>query len=190
MTQDIEIVWRMHMHGYKARMCLDTKVESVTPYKLRDWWKQRIRWNIGGTQCILKYRKQVFKKGMLGNFIIPLFTATLFIGLLGLFLFAYLMARRIILSYITAQYSLAANTAIIRMSELSFTPSVLNFFGVVLFLLGLGFTLFALGKVQNRHMQEKQNLFNISVYSLIYLAIYPIIMVASLYKYVRGKYSW
>ena len=53
MTQDIEIVWRLLSYGYKARMCLAAKVHSETPEKFKAWWKQRVRWNIGGTQTLI-----------------------------------------------------------------------------------------------------------------------------------------
>lgn len=56
LTEDIEIVWRMLANGYKARMCLAARVYSETPIKFSKWWRQRIRWNIGGTQCILQYK--------------------------------------------------------------------------------------------------------------------------------------
>ena len=61
MTQDIEIVWRMHNFGYKARMCLATQVYTSTPSKFRQWWKQRVRWNMGGTQCLIKHRNSLNK---------------------------------------------------------------------------------------------------------------------------------
>ncbi|MEI6849990.1 MAG: glycosyltransferase family 2 protein, partial [archaeon] len=91
MTQDIEIVWRMHTYGYKARMCLAAQVHTSTPMKFTKWWKQRVRWNIGGTQSIIKHRKSLFKHGMLGAFIIPFFSITLFVGLFGLAIFFYLL---------------------------------------------------------------------------------------------------
>lgn len=188
MTQDIEIVWRMRAHGYTVRMCLPAKVYSTTPHKIKDWWRQRIRWNIGGTQCIVKYKRLLFKKGMLGAFIIPFFSLSLFIGLFGLGLFLYLFIRRIAISYLSTKYSIYASTAIVRLQELSFTPSVLNFFGIVLFLLGLGFTFLVLGIVAESRV--KKGIFSILFYSIIYLTLYPLIMASALYKLARGKYSW
>ncbi len=188
MTQDIEIVWRMRSHGYTVRMCLAAKVYSTTPRKLRDWWRQRVRWNIGGTQCIKKYKHLLFRKGMLGAFIIPFFSLSLFIGLFGLGLFLYLLLRRIAVSYLSTKYSFYASTAIVRFQELSFTPTVLNFFGIVLFLFGLGFTFLVLGIFSEKRV--KKGIFNILFYSMIYLTLYPLIMVSALFKLIRGKYSW
>lgn len=189
LTQDIEIVWRLRSHGYRARMCLAAKVYSETPHKFRQWWKQRIRWNIGGTQTMLKYRRYLFKNGMLGVFIIPFFTISLFLGLFGLGLFTYLMLERLLVTYLSTKYSVYANTAIVTLQDLSFAPSVLNFFGAALFFLGLAFTLFVLANMRETEF-GKTKPFNILMYSLVYLAIYPFISVTAIYKLARGKYSW
>ncbi len=189
MTQDIEIVWKMLAHGYKARMCLATSVRSITPNKFKYWWKQRVRWNIGGTQCIAKYKSLIFKKKMLGAFVIPFFTASLFIGLFGLFLFIYLITRRIIVSYLSTKYSLYVNTAIVRLEELSFAPSILNYFGIILFILGFSFVFFILSFLKTYKLKNN-NVFNLTFYMIVYLSVYSTITVAALYKMIRGKYTW
>ena len=189
MTQDIEIVWRMISYGYKARMSLSARVYSETPKKFRQWWRQRVRWNIGGTQCIGKYKNLIFRRGMLGAFIVPFFSANLFIGLFGLGLFIYLIARRIFVFYLSTKYSVYASATIVRLQELTFSPSILNFFGVVLFILGLTFTILGLW-IMKELKGGKRNVFNIIYYITIYLTVYPTIMVAALYKLIRGRYSW
>ena len=189
LTEDIEIVWRMLANGYKARMCLAARVYSETPVKFSKWWKQRIRWNIGGTQCILQYKSLIFRRGMLGAFIIPFFSASLFIGLFGLGLFIYLLTRRVLVYYLSTKYSIYASTTILTLQDLTFSPSILNFFGAVLFLLGAFFTFYGLGVM--RELKKKHtNIFNILFYMLIYLAIYPLIMITALYKLATGRYSW
>jgi len=189
MTQDIEIVWRMHTHGYKARMCLATKVHTSTPSKFSRWWKQRVRWNIGGTQCIIRHKKSLFKDGMLGIFIIPFFTITTFLGLFGLVLFAYLFFTRLISTYLSTYYAYHANTVIFSFSDLSFAPSVLNFFGFTLFIIGLLFTIFVLKLVSDYSLKNK-NVFNILFYHIIYLSIYSVLLSYALYKLIRGNYTW
>jgi len=189
MTQDIEIVWRLLSYGYKARMCLSARVYTTTPTKFKLWWKQRVRWNIGGTQCIIKYGGIVFRKGMLGGFIIPFFSLSLFIGLFGLGLFIYLFSRIIIVSYLSTKYSLYASTAVLRFQDLSFAPSILNFFGFALFFLGVGFA-FLILKIMDAYKLKNNNIFNVLFYSIIYLSIYPTIMLAGLYKLIRGNYIW
>ncbi len=189
LTQDIEIVWRLISRGYKARMCLSAKVYSETPNKFKAWWKQRVRWNIGGTQSLLKYKKLVFKKKMLGAFIIPYFSLSLFLGLFGLSIFIYLLSRRILFYYLSTKYSVYAQATILTLQDLTFTPSVLNFLGAALFILGAAFTLIVIGIMNEKEVRNK-NILNILFYLLIYLAIYPLIMITSLTKLIRGKYSW
>jgi len=189
MTQDIEIVWRMLSKGYIARMSLATKVHSVTPRGFRLWWKQRIRWNIGGKQTLWKYKGLIFKKGMLGLFIIPFFSFSLFLGVFGLGLFVYLLLKRLVVTYLSTSYSIYASSAIVTFQDLTFAPSILNFFGLVLFLLGLSFTILGLVIINDDHV-KKSNVFNIFFYLIVYLAIYPFNLIHSLYKLAVGKYSW
>lgn len=189
MTQDIEIVWRMLSKGYKARMCLDARVYSETPRKFKPWWRQRIRWNIGGNQTLWKYKKLVFRNGMLGAFIIPFFAASMFLGLFGLGLFIYLISRRLLVGYLSTKYSLYASTTILRFQDLTFSPSVLNFFGAVLFILSLFFTILGISVISEKKFRNK-NILNILFYMVVYLSLYPLIMVTALYKLISGRYSW
>lgn len=189
MTQDIEIVWRLFSRGYKPRMCLGAKVYSATPTKFKAWWRQRIRWNIGGTQTLLKYKSYLFRKGMLGAFIIPFFSVSMFLGVFGLGLFTYLLTRRVLVSYLSTKYSVYSGAAILTFSDLTFAPSILNFFGGVLFITGFAFTALGLIIINDQHVRNK-NIFNIFFYLIVYLTIYPFIMITGLYKLVRGTYSW
>jgi cellulose synthase/poly-beta-1,6-N-acetylglucosamine synthase-like glycosyltransferase len=188
-TQDIEIVWRLLSKGYKARMCLATSVYSESPNKFKAWYNQRIRWTIGGTQTLLKYKSFILRKGMLGIFIIPFFAISLFLGLIGLCLFTYLLAKRMLVSYLAAKYSIYAGSALFHFQDLTFTPSLLNYFGAVMFLLGTAFTIFSLVAIKDKEIGNNK-WFNIGFYMIVYLTVYPIILVISLCKFARGKYSW
>ena len=189
LTQDIEIVWRLRFNGYRARMCLPAQVHSECPAKFKQWWRQRIRWSIGGTQTNFKYIKYAFTKGMFGMFIIPFFTVSLFLGLFGLMLFSYLITKNIITSYLSTHYSIAAQATILRFEELTFAPSILNFFGGALFFLGLGFTIFSLANIKDDYF-KKAKTFNILLFQIIYLTVYPIITLVAVIKLIRGRYSW
>ena len=189
LTQDIEIVWRLMSHGYKARMCLAAKTYSATPKKFKEWYKQRVRWNIGGTQTLIKYKNFLFRKKMLGAFIIPFFSFSLFLGLFGLSIFSYLWTRRLMTSYLSTKYSIYASSTIVRFEDLTFAPSILNFFGAALFFLGISFTYLGLS-VMKENSQKDKNVFNVLFYIIVYLAIYPTIMITGLYKLWRKKYSW
>jgi len=189
MTEDIEATWHLIHDGYKIRMCFLSRSSTVAPNTVRKWFNQRVRWNIGGFQTIVKYKHCIFRKGMLGFFILPFFAISLVLGTFGLGLFLYRILRELFSYYLSTNYSLAAQTAILVLEDLSFNPSILNFLGVVLFILGLGFVFFALRFV-NRHVKEKESFFSVIFYSLVYILLRPLVLIASLYKFMRGKYSW
>jgi len=189
MTQDIEATWHLTFKGWKRRMCLDTYVSTTVPSKFKGWFIQRKRWNIGGLQCINKYKKYLFRKGMLGLFIIPFFIFSTFLGLLGLSIFTYLVTIRILKNYLLIKFSFVADTAVVTLDQFFFTPSVLNYLGVVLFIFGTTFTLLILFSLKDIAL-KKQSFFNIFFYMLVYLAIYPFIMVTAIIDVARGKTRW
>lgn len=189
MTEDIEATWHLIHDGYGVRMSFISKSTTVAPDTLKKWFKQRIRWNIGGYQTILKYKHCFFRKGMLGFFILPFFSVSLVLGTFGLGIFSYRILRRILTSYLSTKYSLAAQTTVLALQDINLNPSVLNFFGVVLFVLGMGFIFFAL-KLINNQIREKENFFSVIFYSLVYILLRPIVLVWSLIKFSTGKYSW
>jgi cellulose synthase/poly-beta-1,6-N-acetylglucosamine synthase-like glycosyltransferase len=161
----------------------------VTPIRFKHWWNQRVRWNIGGLQTILKYKRFFLRKGMLGAFILPFFVVSLIVGLLGLGIFIYLFLRRIWLFYLSTKLSVVVGAEIIKFSEFNLSLSVLNFFGIALFILGVVFTLIGLTIMQEKELRNKHP-FILGFYFLLYLSLYPLILITSIYKLARGKYSW
>ncbi len=189
MTEDIEATWHLTYAGYTRRMCLATHATTTVPNKFKAWYNQRKRWNIGGLQCISKYKKCFLTKGMLGFFILPFFMLQLFLGLLGLSIFVYLITTRVLRNYVFAKYSISVGTPLLTMNDFFVTPSFLNYLGIILFIAGVIFTLLALFVMKERIL-KKQNFFNIFFYSLVYLAIYPFIMIVALYHFFRGTGKW
>ena len=98
MTEDIEATWHLIHDGYDVRMSFIAKSATVAPDTLKKWYKQRIRWNIGGYQTILKYKNCFFRKGMLGFFILPFFSVSLVLGVFGLGILFYRLFRRFLVS--------------------------------------------------------------------------------------------
>jgi len=190
LTEDIEITWNLAKHGYERRMCLSTHATTSVPVNLKAWYKQRRRWNIGGLQCISKYKGEFFEKGMLGMFILPFFTIQLFLGLIGLSIFVYLIFRRALADLLFATYSIQIGTPILTRNSLFITPSFLNYLGVIIFITGFIFTLVVLGIVKTESLLKKQNLFNLIFYLIIYLAVYPVILVSAVYNFMTKNYKW
>jgi poly-beta-1,6-N-acetyl-D-glucosamine synthase len=194
LTEDIEIVWNIVKHGYSVKMCLPGRVYSTAPDKFWVWFRQRLRWDIGGIQCLGTYRLLFLRKGMLGLFIIPFFAISMFLGLFGLGVFAYLAVNKIWQTFFYTQYSYIAGTSLLSIESLNITPTVLNFFGIVLFLLGLFFTLAGLG-IMGERRGGFRNIFNLLFYIIIYLTVYPVLLIFAfgkmiIYKVQGKKLGW
>ncbi len=189
MTEDIEIAWNLTKHGYEREMCLSTYATTTVPNKFLAWYKQRRRWNIGGLQCISKYRKHFFKHGMLGFFILPFFVSQLFLGLLGLGVGFYVVFRRLLSNFLFAKYSINVGTPLLTNSDLFITPSFLNYLGAILFVVGFIFMIIALSIVKAEFL-KKRNVIDLLFFSLVYLSIYPFIMIGAIYNFINKRYEW
>lgn len=189
LTEDIEMTWRITYFGYKRESNIDARVYTAVPDRLKEWWKQRIRWNIGGLQTISKYKSFFFKKGMLGLFIIPFFVISMTLGLLGLFIFLYLLSKRIYYAFFYTSYSLKAQTSVLVVEDLYLTPSVLNYYGIALFLSGLVFTIFGM-RIMKKQRVRNIKFWDILFYMVVYLTIYPLIFTFASYNFIRGKRNW
>jgi poly-beta-1,6-N-acetyl-D-glucosamine synthase len=190
MTEDIEITWHFVSKGWKIHMAIPSIVYTYPPTTVKTWFRQRIRWNVGGMQTVAKYRKKFFEVGMLGVFIMPYFILSWFLGLTGLFFLTYRFAQYIMMKYLVAKYSVAANVALITMDDMVLNPSILFFFGMLLFALGLIYTVTALvySKESGRFIGHRIR--DIFIYSVFYLLMYPPLLIISFYKYLRGYNKW
>ncbi|MCK4647551.1 glycosyltransferase family 2 protein [Candidatus Pacearchaeota archaeon] len=188
-TEDIEIIWHLTQAGYERRMCLSTHVTTTVPNKFKKWYFQRRRWNIGGLQCISKYKKYFLKKGMLGCFILPFFILQLFLGMLGLGIFVYLAITKFLKNYIFAKYSIQIGTSLVTMNDLHLTTDFLNYLGIILFVVGFVFTLLVLSIMKTSSL-KKHSIFNLLFFSIVYLSTYPFIMIGSIYNFVKKNHKW
>lgn len=189
MTEDIEITWRILEKGYDVKMSLNSRVYTIAPEKFKPWFKQRIRWNMGGVQSILKHKNKFFKKGILGFFVLPMFISAWIIGVLGIFLMIYNFGKWALKSYVSTTYSIGANTAVLSARDIALNPDILFFFGIVLFVFGLMFTLFSIFHQKEKGFKNPR-IIDIAVYTFFYLLTYPVILVMSVYKLIRGNVKW
>ena len=189
LTEDIEMTWRIAGYGYKRELCLDAVAYTVVPNKLKPWYNQRVRWGMGGMQTMNKYKNILFRKGMLGLFILPFFTVSLFLGLVGLSIFFYLLSKRIYYSFFFMDYTLQAQTHLLVVEDLYITPTILNYFGIALFIFGLLFTILAL-KIMKKQKVKKPNFLHLMIYMIVYLTVYPFVLISSIYRLARRKLSW
>lgn len=189
LTQDIEVTWHLGIKGWDRKMCLDTRVTSTVPTKFKAWYKQRRRWSMGGLQTMWKYKNQIGRKNMFGFFVLPFFILSSFLGLVGLSIFSYLLLSNLMKKYIFVKFSFIANTAVVTLNDFYFTPSVLNYLGVMLFVLGAVFTLLLIYLIKE-DIKLRGNVLTILVYMIVYMALYPFIMVTAIFKLIRRDMSW
>ena len=189
LTEDIEITWHLVYAGYTVRMCVPALVYTIAPSKFKDWFKQRIRWNVGGLQTIKKYNRTFLKKGMLGNFILPFFVFSWGLGIFGLFVLSYRIARKFIVQYLSTKYAIGAQTAILTLRDLNLTPNVLVFFGLMILIFSIWFTLLVLFRLKEKEFKQ-HSLWDMFSYMFIYLVAYPFLLVISIYKFLRRKQTW
>ncbi|MEA3248396.1 MAG: glycosyltransferase, partial [Nanoarchaeota archaeon] len=58
LTEDIELTWHLVSKGWKIYMSIPAIIRSYVPTTIKTWFRQRIRWNVGGIQTVAKYRKK------------------------------------------------------------------------------------------------------------------------------------
>jgi biofilm PGA synthesis N-glycosyltransferase PgaC len=189
LTEDIEITWRFLSNGYKIEMSVPSRAYTVVPDRFKTWYLQRVRWNIGGIQTINKYKKTFARKGILGSFVLPFFILSWILGILGIGILIYRGFRRITIHYLITKYSIGAQAAVLTLREINLTPNILLFFGVSILLLSLSFTLLALSRIKEKEF-KKVGIFNILIYSFIYLLAYPVILITSMFKYIKKERFW
>lgn len=189
LTEDIEITWHLQAAGYKVKMAVPARAYTIAPSTIKTWFKQRNRWNIGGLQTIAKYNKDWFRKGMLGNFILPFFVFSWVIGFFGLGILAYRIIRTSIIRIFSTTYSIETQTALVKFQDISLMPNILVFFGLTIFFLSLWFTFLALINMKEEK-NKRENFFVVAFYMLFYVLVYPIILISSGYKFLRGYRKW
>lgn len=189
LTEDIELAWRILKNkNYKIKMCLASRIFTIVPNKLRAWWRQRLRWDIGGLQTVYKHKHVFFsaKYGMVGIFIAPFFTATFLLSLLGFFIWAYLILRRLINTYLFTSTSLATDSLVLQLRSIYLSPSVFTLFGILLFITYLTYLIIGL-KMMDRTKVKIDKKINIPFYLFFYLPLYPLVFIHSIYLMLTNR---
>jgi biofilm PGA synthesis N-glycosyltransferase PgaC len=187
LTEDIEIAWRLMKHKYKIKMALDTKVYTGAPKNLKKWWHQRLRWNIGGLQTFLKYFNLYLNKEFrnIGMFLLPMSSISYLLTFVGLVFFIYIFSNWA--QYLIGAYVFGFNP----LASVSFTllPDMFLFLFVFSVLLTIVFVKINLGTM-NKITVFPKKLSNLLIYVFIYVAIFPINLLHSIFKFLTGNYEW
>ena len=190
MTEDIEIAWRLLSRGYRIKMATEAKTYTSIPSKLKAWWRQRIRWNIGGMQTMVKYKYTFLEGnyGILSSFVWPFFSMSYVLSLLGFVLFSYIILRSIL-----NQFSFVVQATMIGVNPLKhwqfwIIPDIFTIFGIVVFLLSITWVKICLNLTKEKH--KPRNIFGYLVYLTLYITIFPINLVDSIWRYLTKKFKW
>jgi len=191
-TEDIEIGWKLMKHGYKNRMCLSARVYTNVPIKLKSWWNQRLRWNIGGFQTLYKYRKVLFnvKESTLGLFVAPRFLIAYVLSIIGFFIFLYLIAARIKAEIISATMAAGSGVPQLALHELNITPTVFTFFIILFLIFTLAYTITGLRTMNKGKLGVRGHIVTVFAYLLLYLVLFPPVLLHSIYIMATKGVRW
>ena len=89
-TEDMEIAYRMHEHGYRIEQCHDARVYTKAPRTAYKLYKQRTRWIYGFINNTIDYRRVLFREkyGTFAIFTVPAGIVSIFAAI---YLFAYMI---------------------------------------------------------------------------------------------------
>ncbi len=189
-TEDIEITWRLLSLGYDVKMSVPSKVYAESPETFRAWFQQRIRWNLGGIQCIFKYKKAWGRQGMLGAFVLPFFAFSWLFGVIGLGILLFRIFSTLLTRILLTINSVEANVAIITLNDFKINPSILAYIGMVLLIVSVAYSMIALFSIKERKEYKRPTVLTFIVYEFFYLLMYPVILITSGYKFARGDIRW
>ena len=191
LTEDIEIAWKLMHHGYKIKMASQAEVYTTPQETFKKWWKQRMRWNIGGMQTTIKYRRDLFKSkfGALGTFVIPFFSLSYALSMLGLGLFGYLILKWIYNFVIFSSSAIRLGINPLGHMEPLFLPDIFTIFGLLIFALSLIWVRVSL-KTVGKEIGGFRGLFDLLIYLSFYVTIFPFNLLQSSWKFLTRQYGW
>jgi len=197
-TEDIEITWRLQRARYKVRASLNARVYTDVPHKIRIWWRQRIRWHLGGEQTVLKHKGAFFdkEKNKVKTFIAPYQIASYLVSICGVSTGFYIFGRLI---YRLALFGTLANRAGLTLSEQTklfapaFLPNIFMIFGLLIFITSIIFTNLAIRSVKYEPVSAFSSLkhaVRLLMYVTLYVMIFPFVLLHSFWRLATGNIKW
>ncbi len=192
MTEDMEIAFRMHEHGYRIEQCHDAHVYTKTPPTIPALYKQRLRWIYGFINNTIDYRRLVFKEryGAFALFTIPAGIVSLFSAMYLFIFMIYTAGKFIATKFMQFQ---AIGTDAVRVSHHFtfdwFFVSAHSIFLVSILLYGFVFLSLLIG---SKMATGKVRLsFSMIWYVLIYSVIAPLWVLRAIFNTVaRRETAW
>jgi biofilm PGA synthesis N-glycosyltransferase PgaC len=191
LTEDIEVAWRLHRAKYTVKMALGARVYTKAPKTWKKWWNQRLRWDIGGLQTIGKHKETLFRRGygIFGLFIVPFFSVSIVLSMMGLGLFVYLFTTRAADYAAFSYYAWKAGINPLEYYSISFIPNVFTVLGILGF--GLSWIYLIIGLRTMGKKITPQTIVDMFMYLVPYLFLFPILLVHSFWRIAAyRKQKW
>jgi len=178
-------------NGYNIKMSLLAENETKVPKNFKAWWKQRIRWNVGGMQTWLKYVHVFLKKDFnsLGMFILPFFTFSYVLSLTGLLVFTYIILKSVF-DYISFSWGLnSIGGDAVRTFSFTYMPDIFTIFGITIFLISI-IWIYISFKTVKKKIGFPRGIIDFILYLTIYITIFPFNLIHSSIRFMRKKHEW
>ncbi len=186
LVEDIEIAWRILKNGYEIKMALDASVYSIYPNSLKSWWKQRLRWSIGGIQTLVKYFSSFLdRETPVGNFLVPSYMFGYGATVIGVGIFLYLLLKNIVNTSIYVLRSFLIGFNPFQHFELSYLIDINIILGFIVF-----FTSLFLLKISFDLHKKRPKWRDMMLFLFVYPIFFPIINLFAIYKYYKGERGW
>ncbi len=183
LLEDVEIGWRIMRSGYKIKMAYDSIVYSNYPHTLKSWWNQRTRWGVGGLQTLVKHFPCILRSHPLGTFVIPLSLMGYVLQIAGVLASAYIFGNALLSNGLYYMYSILLGTK--TRFAFDFLVNEFTLYGIAVLILSVvavAATLKSYGK--------RPGIFSLLTFMSIYIFLFSLVGLYSLYKYLRGDFRW
>lgn len=192
MTEDMEIAYRMHEHGYRIEQCHDAVVYTKTPSTPLALIRQRRRWIYGFINNTIDYRRLLLKKkyGAFSLFTIPAGIVSI-ISAMFLFIFMIYSFVKFLLAKIVKIQAVGVKLPSLHSTGHFdwFFVSTHSVFLITILLYGFVFTSLLIGS------KLSTGKFRVSFAMILYVAIYSIIaplwIISAVYNTItRRETAW
>jgi len=184
-TEDLEIAYRIHKHGYKIDNCVEAKVSTFVPDTFKQLYIQRRRWYSGAIQTLYKHKKMLLKKkhGFF-SFMIPYNYLLIFLGMVMFLTSVYMGIKDFIKTMFYLQYTNINLWYRITHFQFDFLAfGNISFIGASSLILGIVLLLIGLRIAKKNMLQRKLGIIG---YPLLFF-IYQIFWIGSVIAVIKGK---
>ncbi|MFA5020037.1 MAG: glycosyltransferase [Candidatus Pacearchaeota archaeon] len=186
LTEDIELTWNLLNSGYKTKMSYSALVYTSVPSRLKQWIRQRIRWNLGGLQTIQKYKSAAFKgENIFGYFVVTYVTLSFLLAIIGFALIIRYLWIKFYFYFNSLPY-IFQGYDFINFLDFGFGIGLIFIMGAMFFILSFSYYRISL---YNDNLKSK-GILTILIYLLIYRPLYTIPLISALYKIAKRDIRW